>query len=96
MLTAGQARRSTSSTISATSSSTQYQGNPILVSHVAKVVEGHQPRLGIVGRHSGKKQENDVIEGIVLMRKYEKSIIVSEPSRRRSSRSRKPATFPPT
>ncbi len=32
---------------------TQYQGNPILVSHVAKVVEGHQPRLGIVGRHHG-------------------------------------------
>ena len=31
---------------------TQYQGNPILVSHVAKVVEGHQPRLGIVGRHN--------------------------------------------
>jgi cobalt-zinc-cadmium resistance protein CzcA len=57
---------------------TQYQGNPILVSHVAKVVEGHQPRLGIVGRHSGTKQENDVIEGIVLMRKYEKSLRTSE------------------
>ena len=42
-----------SSTTSATSSSRQYQGNPILVSHVAKVVEGHQPRLGIVGRHNG-------------------------------------------
>ncbi len=57
---------------------TQYQGNPILVSHVAKVVEGHQPRLGIVGRHQGDKKENDVIEGIVLMRKYEKSREVSD------------------
>ncbi len=57
---------------------TQYQGNPILVSHVAKVVEGHQPRLGIVGRHHFEKKENDVIEGIVLMRKYEKSREVSD------------------
>src|SRR5262249_45834636 len=52
---------------------TQYHGNPILVSHVAKVVEGHQPRLGIVGRDAGGKKENDVVQGIVLMRKYEKS-----------------------
>ncbi|MFI5459237.1 MAG: efflux RND transporter permease subunit, partial [Isosphaerales bacterium] len=57
---------------------TQYQGYPILVSHVALVVEGHQPRLGIVGRHLGPKKENDVVEGIVLMRKYEKSLKVSE------------------
>ena len=67
-----------SSTISATSSSLSIEGIPILVSHVAKVVEGHQPRLGIVGRHSGSRQENDVIEGIVLMRKYEKSLPTSE------------------
>ena len=57
---------------------TQYQGTPILVSHVAKVVEGHQPRLGIVGRDADGKSENDVVEGIVLMRKYEKSLEVSE------------------
>ena len=57
---------------------TQYRGNSILVSHVAKVVEGNQPRLGIVGQHSGSRQENDVIEGIVLMRKYEKSLPTSE------------------
>ena len=57
---------------------TSYDGNPILVSHVAKVVEGHQPRLGIVGRRLAEKHENDVVEGIVLMRKYEKSISVSD------------------
>ena len=34
---------------------------------------GNRPRLGIVGRTRGQ-QENDVVEGIVLMRKYEKSL----------------------
>jgi heavy metal efflux system protein len=57
---------------------TQYQGNPILVRHVAKVVEGHQPRLGFVGRDLGSDVSNDVVQGIVLMRKYEKSLEVSE------------------
>ena len=52
-------------------------GQPILVSHVAKVVEGHQPRLGIIGRDQDGKSENDVVQGIVLMRKYEKSLEVS-------------------
>ncbi len=52
---------------------TQFEGNPIFVSQVAKVEEGHHPRLGIVGRG----QEDDVVEGIVLMRKYEKSLPVS-------------------
>ena len=52
---------------------TQYAGNPILVSHVANVIEGHEPRLGVVGQGT----TNDVIEGIVLMRKYEKSLPVS-------------------
>jgi cobalt-zinc-cadmium resistance protein CzcA len=53
---------------------TQLMGNPIFVEEVADVVEGYHPRLGIVGRG----QENDVVEGIVLMRKYEKSLPVSE------------------
>jgi heavy metal efflux system protein len=53
---------------------TQFEGTPILVSHVAKVVEGHQPRLGIIGRDQNGKHENDV----VLMRKYEKSLDVSQ------------------
>jgi cobalt-zinc-cadmium resistance protein CzcA len=57
---------------------THYQGTPILVSHVATVVEGHQPRLGIIGRDADGKSENDVVQGIVLMRKYEKSLEVSE------------------
>ena len=33
---------------------TQYQGTPIYVRNVAKVVEGHRPRLGIIGRERGR------------------------------------------
>ena len=65
---------------------TQYQGTPILVRHVAKVVEGHQPRLGIIGRDEGGISENDVVQGIILMRKYEKSLEVSGRGPRRRSR----------
>jgi cobalt-zinc-cadmium resistance protein CzcA len=52
---------------------TQVKGTPIFVRQVADVVEGYHPRLGIVGRGN----EDDVVEGIVLMRKYEKSLPVS-------------------
>lgn len=40
-------------------------GNPILVKHVANVVESHLPRLGQVG----KDDSSDVVEGIIVMRK---------------------------
>ncbi len=60
-------------------------GIPIYVKQVAQVVEYHRPRLGIVGRllkeKDGKRvweNEGDVIEGIVLMRKYEKSLLTAE------------------
>jgi cobalt-zinc-cadmium resistance protein CzcA len=49
-------------------------GVPIFVRQIAKVIVGHQPRFGIVGRNL----ENDVVEGIVLMRKGEKSLPTSE------------------
>lgn len=49
------------------------KGVPIYVRQLAKVIIGHRPRLGIVGRGN----ENDVVEGIVLMRKYEKSLETS-------------------
>jgi cobalt-zinc-cadmium resistance protein CzcA len=74
---------------------TQYQGNPILVSHVAKVVEGHQPRLGIVGRHQRPNKENDVVEGIVLMRKYEKSLNVSEDVKKKLQEIQEQGILPP-
>jgi len=40
-------------------------GTPVLLSDVAKVSVGHLPRLGIAG-HNG---DDDVVEGIVLMRR---------------------------
>ncbi|WP_422922995.1 efflux RND transporter permease subunit [Singulisphaera sp. PoT] len=53
---------------------TAEDGTPIFVKQVAQVIVGNQPRLGIVGRGD----ENDVVEGIVLMRKYEKSLPTAE------------------
>jgi cobalt-zinc-cadmium resistance protein CzcA len=64
---------------------TTINDNPIYLRNVAKAVVGHRPRLGIVGRlqptagaPGGYKDEDDVVEGIVLMRKYEKSLPVAE------------------
>jgi cobalt-zinc-cadmium resistance protein CzcA len=51
-----------------------YNNMPVYVRQIAKVVIGYQPRLGLVGRNG----ENDVVQGIVLMRKYEKSKPTSE------------------
>ncbi len=45
-------------------------GTPILLSDVAQVSVGHQPRLGIAGQDN----DDDVVEGIVLMRRGEKSL----------------------
>jgi heavy metal efflux system protein len=53
---------------------TSADGTPIYVRQVAQVIVGNRPRLGIVGR----ADENDVVEGIVLMRKYEKSLPTAE------------------
>ncbi len=53
---------------------TTYHDMPVYIRQIAKVVVGFQPRLGLVGRN----RENDVVEGIVLMRKYEKSLPTSQ------------------
>jgi cobalt-zinc-cadmium resistance protein CzcA len=53
---------------------TVYNNMPVYIKQIAKVVIGYQPRLGVVGRDA----ENDVVEGIVLMRKYEKSLPTSK------------------
>ncbi|MBN9048501.1 MAG: efflux RND transporter permease subunit [Rhizobiales bacterium] len=49
---------------------TQSGGNPVLVRDVAKVTVSNQPRLGI----AGKGDEDDIVQGIVLMRRGEKSM----------------------
>ena len=47
----------------------QSGGNPILVNDVAAVTVGNQPRLGI----AGMDQDDDIVQGIVLMRRGEQS-----------------------
>jgi heavy metal efflux system protein len=47
----------------------QNAGNPVLVRDIASVIVGSKPRLGI----AGQDDDNDVVEGIVLMRRGEQS-----------------------
>jgi len=49
---------------------TQQNGLPVLIGDVAEVSVGYQPRLGIVGQDS----DDDIVEGIVLMRRGEQSL----------------------
>ena len=74
---------------------TSNSGTPIQVRQVAKVIVGHQPRLGIVGRQVGQVAENDVIEGIILMRKYEKSLPTAEAVQRKMDLINKGGVLPP-
>jgi cobalt-zinc-cadmium resistance protein CzcA len=46
------------------------KGAPVLVEDVADVKVGHQPRLGI----AGKDDDDDIVQGIVLMRRGEESM----------------------
>lgn len=48
---------------------TQAGGNPVLIRDVATVIIGHQPRLGIAGQDN----DDDIVEGIVLMRRGQQS-----------------------
>jgi heavy metal efflux system protein len=47
----------------------QSGGSPVLVKDVATVTVGYRPRLGI----AGKDDDDDIVQGIVLMRRGEKS-----------------------
>ncbi len=49
-------------------------GAPIYVRQIARVIVGHRPRLGKIGLGN----QDDVVEGIVMMRKYEKSLPTAE------------------
>ena len=48
---------------------TQVGGNPVLVRDVASVIVGNAPRLGIAGMDS----DDDIVQGIVLMRRGQQS-----------------------
>ncbi len=49
---------------------TSSSGTPVLLGDVATVSIGHQPRLGI----AGQDDDDDIVEGIVLMRRGEQSL----------------------
>ncbi|HWV42287.1 efflux RND transporter permease subunit, partial [Pseudorhodoplanes sp.] len=51
---------------------TQQGGLPVLLSDVAKVQVGYRPRLGMAGRD----ETTDVVNGIVLMQKFERTMEV--------------------
>jgi cobalt-zinc-cadmium resistance protein CzcA len=45
-------------------------GNPVRVSDIAEITVGNKPRLGV----AGKDVENDIVQGIVLMRRGQQSL----------------------
>ena len=49
---------------------TSNNGSPVLLSDIATVTVGHQPRLGI----AGQDEDDDIVEGTVLMRRGEQSL----------------------
>ena len=49
---------------------TSNNGSPVYLKDVATVIVGYQPRLGIVGQDD----DNDIVQGIVLMRRGEQSL----------------------
>jgi cobalt-zinc-cadmium resistance protein CzcA len=51
-------------------------GKPIRMGDVGQVIIGHANRLGRVGRTSGTNDEDDVCEGIVVMRRGENPLAV--------------------
>ncbi len=53
-------------------------GTPIFIRDIGKVVIGHAVRLGRVGRMEPGKDEDDVPEGIVVMRRGENAMQVCE------------------
>jgi len=52
----------------------EHNGVPVLLRDVADVGEGHQPRLGKVGRSIGGHDDPDVVQAIVLLQKGAKSL----------------------
>jgi cobalt-zinc-cadmium resistance protein CzcA len=52
----------------------EHNGVPVLLSDVAEVREGSQPRLGKVGRDVNAHDDPDIVEAIVLLQKGAKSL----------------------
>ncbi|HVG51492.1 MAG TPA: CusA/CzcA family heavy metal efflux RND transporter, partial [Xanthobacteraceae bacterium] len=70
---------------------TQQGGIPVLVSDVARVKIGYMPRLGIAGRDG----TTDIVTGIVLMQKFERTMEVVKAVREAVQRINTDGTLPP-
>src|ERR1700704_1357333 len=70
---------------------TQSNGNPVLVSDVATVTVGQKPRLGIAGNDA----EDDIVQGIVLMRRGEQSMPTIKRVEREVERINNASILPP-
>src|SRR6266576_1493307 len=70
---------------------TQQVGVPVLVSDVAKVQIGYAPRLGLAGRD----EQTDVVTGIVLMQKLERTMDVVRRVRAAVERINTDGSLPP-
>src|SRR5215471_1954934 len=60
---------------------TAANGTPVFLSDIAEIVVGNKPRLGIAGRD----EQNDIVQGIVLMRRgqhYRRSVALKQRSTR--------------
>ena len=70
---------------------TQSNGNPVLVSDVATVTVGQKPRLGIAGNDA----DDDIVQGIVLMRRGEQSMPTIKRVEREVERINNASILPP-
>lgn len=70
---------------------TQQRGIPVLLSDVAKVQIGHTPRIGIAGRDD----VTDVVFGVVLMQKFERTMEVVTRVREAIQKINTDGTLPP-
>jgi heavy metal efflux system protein len=69
---------------------TQEGGQPVLISDVAKMQIGFTPRLGIAGRDD----TTDIVTGIVLMQKFERTMDVVQRVREAVARMNSDGTLP--
>src|SRR5256884_9237600 len=70
---------------------TQEGGLPVLISDVAKMQIGFTPRLGIAGRDD----TTDIVTGIVLMQKFERTMDVVQRVREAVARMNADGAMPP-
>ncbi|HVG51249.1 MAG TPA: efflux RND transporter permease subunit, partial [Xanthobacteraceae bacterium] len=70
---------------------TQQGGVPILLSDIAKIQTGFTPRLGMAGRD----ETTDIVTGIVLMQKFERTMEVVQGVRAAVAKMNTDGTLPP-